>query len=128
MRRILSVLVALGLAGLGPLPVSACALLYSLPSECATPQTEAQCERMGMTQAEKPPVTVSAASKTCCSLSEAPLPEVQTWSGDLSVATPPAAVSAVIAVTAAIESERTFDPLLVLSSPPLQPLLCTFLI
>src|SRR5216110_829086 len=52
MRRILSLLIPLGLAGLGPLPVSACALVYSQPSECATPQTQTTCTQMGMDQGE----------------------------------------------------------------------------
>src|SRR5437773_6788433 len=75
MRRILSLLIALGLAGLGPLPVSACALVYSQPSECVTPQTQTNSTRMGMDQAEKQPVSVSPARQSCCVISETPFAE-----------------------------------------------------
>lgn len=127
MRRTFSFVVALGLAGLGPLPVTPCALAHSQASECATLQTRTDCERMGMNQAEKPSVKVSPASKTCCAMSEAPLPEVQIWSGDLHVATAPAAVSEAIAETVSNENPGFSDLFADLSSPPLQPLLCTFL-
>ncbi len=128
MRRILSLLIALGLAGLGPLPVSACALVYSQPSECATPQTQTNCTRMGMDQAEKPPVSVSPASKSCCVISEAPLPEAQTWAGSFSVAAVPAVASSVVVAAQPVESDWSRDVEQDLSPPPSQSLLCTFLI
>ena len=37
---------------------------------------------MEMEQAEKPPVSVSPASKSCCVISEAPPPEAQTWAAN----------------------------------------------
>ena len=123
MRRVLSFLVALGLAGVAPLPVSACALVSSQPSECANLQTKTECERMGMDQAEKPPVTVSNAGKNCCVVSEAPLPEAQTWTGSFSVATAPAPASSIT-----IESTWFSEVKQDLSPPPLRSLLCTFLI
>ncbi len=126
MRRILSFVVALGLAGIGPLPVSACALVYSQASECATPQTETRCERMGMDQAEGP--SVSASSKTCCVLSKAPLPDAQSGSKGMAVAPASAAISNVFVATPAVRSTWSHDLLPSLSPPPLQPLLCTFLI
>jgi hypothetical protein len=126
MQRILSFLIALGLASLGPLPVSACALMYSQVSECATPQTETRCEQMGMDQAEGP--SASASSKTCCVLSKAPLPDAQTRAGDLSIAKAPATVSNIILATPAGERTLSLDPRLDSSPPPRQPLLCTFLI
>jgi hypothetical protein len=128
MRRILSMLVALGLAGLGPLPVSACALVSSQPSECASPQTKTDCEQMGMEQAEKPPVRVSNASKSCCTLSQAPLPEVQTWAGSFAVAATPALASNLIVSEQSLENVWPSNVEQDLSPPPLQSLLCTFLI
>ena len=128
MRRILALLVALGLAGLGPLPVSACALVHSQTSECATPQTETHCERMGMEQAEKAPVAFSGASKTCCVISEAPLPEAQTWAGSFSVAAPPTAALSAMVATQPVERRWPRDVVQDLSPPPLRSLLCTFLI
>ena len=128
MRRILSLLIALGLAGLGPLPVSACALVYSQPSECVTPQTEANCGRMEMEQAQKPPVSVSAASKSCCVISQAPLPEAQAWVGSFSVAAVPAVASSLVVAAQPFESPWSRDVKQDLSPPPSQSLLCTFLI
>ena len=128
MQRILSMLVALGLAGLGPLPVSACALVSSQPSECASPQTKTDCERMVMDEAEKPPVTVSGASKSCCVISEAPLPEAQTWAGSFSVATAPALASSIAVARQSVESVWFPEVKQDLSPPPLQSVLCTFLI
>ncbi len=128
MRRILSFVVALGLAGLGPVPVSACALVSSQPGECAAPQTDTQCERMGMNQGEGPSVEVSPESKTCCAISEAPLPEAQTWTGSFAVAAAPALAASVVVATQPLESAWSADIALDSSPPPLQSLLCTFLI
>jgi|SRR5438105_6838950 len=128
MRRILSLFVALGLAGFEPLPVSACALLHSQTHECATQPTMTDCENMGMEQGEKPAVTVSNAGNGCCAISNAPSPEARTWAGSFSVVTGPAPVSGTIISTQPFESKSSFalgkDPF----PPPLQPLLCTFLI
>jgi hypothetical protein len=128
MRRILSFAVALGLTGVGPLPLSACALVSSQPSECASPQTRTQCERMGMDQAELASPKVSAASKNCCIVSQAPAPDAQTWAGNFSVTAAPAIVSGVIVATQPFENERPRDVKQNSSPPTLQSLLCTFLI
>lgn len=126
MRRILSFFIALGLVGLGPLPLSACALIYSQPSECATPQTETHCERMGMEQTERP--SVLPASKTCCVISEAPVPEAQSNAGQLQVTAGSALDANSAPVIVRLESKQPVEALQDFSSPPLQPLLCTFLI
>jgi hypothetical protein len=126
MRRILSFFVALGLVGLGPLPLSACALIYSQPSECATPQTETHCERMGMDETEGP--SVSPASKTCCLISEAPLPDAQHRAGNLPAMAVSALDSSAAPVIIRLEDARPLEVLQDFSSPPIQPLLCTFLI
>ena len=128
MRRIFSLVVALGLAGLGPLPISACALAHSQQGECAAPQTKTQCERMAMEQAEKPTVTFSNASKSCCVISEAPLPEAQTGTGSFSAAAAPAVGLDAIIATQPAENAPYRDVKQDLSPPPLQSLLCTFLI
>src|SRR5437588_776773 len=129
MRRILSLFVALGLAGLEPLPVSACALLHSQTNECATQPKMTDCESMGMEQGgEKQKVTVSNAGNSCCAISNAPSPEAQTWAGSLSVVTGPAPVSGTIIAAQPFESKSSFDLGKDLSPPPLQALLCTFLI
>jgi ABC-type lipoprotein release transport system permease subunit len=48
MRRILSLVIVLGLAGLGPVPLSACALFSAQLAECATPKTQSRCNQMNM--------------------------------------------------------------------------------
>lgn len=126
MRKILSFLVALGLAVIG-LPVSACALAHSHARECATPQTKRNCERMGMGHAEGPPVSVANSSKSCCSISQAPAPETRTWAGSFSVAAVPALASNIFVVAVPFEILRS-RAVNQDSSPPLQPVLCTFLI
>src|SRR5215467_12584731 len=128
MRKLLSLLAALGLASLGSLPVSACAAVHSRVSECATPQTKAGCGHMGMEHAKEPPVSALRSSKTCCSISLPPRPEAQPWAGSFAVFAPPAMASGLIAVKPLLENawspDRAQDP----SPPPLQSLLCTFLI
>lgn len=126
MRRILSFFIALGLVGLGPVPLSACALIYSQPSECATPQTETRCDQMGMNQAEDP--SVSPTSKTCCVISEAPLPDAQSNAGELPATAGSALDSSAAPEIVRLENARPLEALQDFSSPPLQPLLCTFLI
>jgi hypothetical protein len=128
MRRILSLLIALGLAGLAPLPVSACALLHSHASECAGPQTATDCERMGMQQAEETSVKVSSGNKSCCIISQAPLPEAQEWAGDFAVAAPPAFASITIVAMNPVVRAWPPDTAWDSSPPPRQSLLCTFLI
>lgn len=128
MRRLLSLLVALGLAGLGTVPLSACALAHSRASECAAPQTKTHCARMGMEHAKQPPVTIAKSRKSCCTISQAPLPEVQTWAGSLTVAAPLTFASRAVAAMRPVES-AWFPEIAQHSSPPSrQSLLCTFLI
>ena len=128
MRKILSLLVALGLAGLGPLPVSACAVMHAQASECATPQTKTECEHMGMEHAEKLPVSVSHSGGTCCRVSEAPTPETQNRAGSFAVATPPALTSGTVVATQPVECAWSPQIAKDSSPPPLQSLLCIFLI
>jgi|SRR5215472_798496 len=128
MRRILGSLIALGLAGFGSVPVSACALVHSRTSECASPQTKTECGHMGMGQAEKPPVSVSHLSRGCCAISEAPQPQAQTWAGSFAVAAPPALTSEVVGASPPLASTWFPDISCDSSPPPRQSLLCTFLI
>lgn len=127
MRRILSSLIALGLAGLGSVPVSACALVHSHTSECATPQTKVVCEHMAMEQAQEAPLTVSNANKNCCAFLQAPLPEARTWAGSFAVAAVRAMASGVSVTTQVFQGPRSLEKATDSSPPPLQPLLCTFL-
>jgi len=81
---------------------------------------------MGMGQAEKPPVSASHSSKSCCAISEAPQPQAQTWAGSFAVAAPPALASPVVVAPAPLES--TWSPDISWDSSPPRSLLCTFLI
>lgn len=128
MRRLLSLLVALGLAGLGTVPLSACALAHSRASECAAPQTKTHCERMGMEHAKQPQVTIAKSSKSCCTISQAPLPEAQTWAGSFAVAAPLTFAPSAVAATRPAESAWFPEIARDSSPPPLQSVLCTFLI
>lgn len=127
-RRIVGLMVALGLAGFGPSPVSACALLHSHANECAIPPAMTDCERMGTVQPEQPPVTVSNAAQNCCAIANAPSPEAQTWAGSFAVATAPALASNIIVRTPPVASPWSPGVPQTSSPPPAQSLLCIFLI
>jgi fermentation-respiration switch protein FrsA (DUF1100 family) len=125
MRRSLIFALALSLVGLGPAPLSACALLSWKLAECATPQTQPQCDQMNMD--ESGTQLVAALDTSCCFISKAPIPQLQYKASDVSVAAP-------IAVLDPTGDTRRIQRLLPvrivqdLSPPTLQSLLCTFLI
>lgn len=83
---------------------------------------------MAMVQEKDPPITVSNANKTCCGFSKAPLPEAQAWAGSFAITAVPAVASGITLTTQLIQNALSLhiagDP----SPPPLQSLLCTFLI
>jgi len=83
---------------------------------------------MGMEHAEEPPVSVSRSGRTCCAISVAPLPEAQNWAGSFAVAALAASTSSAVVATQPVE--RAWSPEIAQDSspPPLQSLLCTFLI
>src|SRR5713101_7310598 len=86
MRRMLIFGLALSLAGLGPAPLSACALFSSKLAECATPKTQSQCDQMNMV--ESGTQLVAASDTSCCVVSKAPIPQLQYKASDLSLAAP----------------------------------------
>src|SRR2546425_11310604 len=126
MRRALSFGLALSLMGLVPAPLSACALFSSRPAECATPQTESQCDQMN-TDASGPQLA-AAPSTSCCVVSQAPLPESQTKPTEFSLAPTHAVVPELTWDLPRLENARPADVARDVSPPSLQPLLCTFLI
>lgn len=125
MKRLLIFALALSLAGLGSVPLSACALFNSPLTECATAQTQSQCDHMNM---EKNGVRLSAApSASCCDLSKAPAPQTN----DEKLSAPLAAHVAVVNLTYDIPAVHRMPFVSVakdISPPPAQSLLCTFLI
>ncbi|MBS1842494.1 MAG: hypothetical protein JSS69_16795 [Acidobacteria bacterium] len=125
MRRLLIFALALSLAGLGAMPLSECAFLTSKLAECATPQTQSQCDNMNMNQDDAP--VLKASQTSCCILSGAPIPQSQHKTFELS------AELATVGLDQPIDSPRMQPPLPFSvvqnpSPPSLQSLHCTFLI
>ena len=124
-RRILIFALELSLVGLGTGPLSACALFSSQPAECATPKTQSQCDKMNMD--ESGTQLVAASDTSCCSISQAPIPQSQFRGSDVSLAAPatlldPTSDAPVVRPLRAIPVGQDLSP------PALQSLLCTFLI
>jgi hypothetical protein len=123
-RRVLIFALALSLAGLGLCPPSTCAMHSSKMGECATPETQSQCDQMSMD--ESGTQFLSAPDRSCCSISKAPIPESRYRASDFSSAPQ-------VHFDPTDNAPRTQRPVAVFvthsSSPPsLQSLLCTFLI
>lgn len=126
MRRTLTLALALGLAGWGPVPVSACALLSSLFAECATPERESCCDQMNADEGGNQ--LVAAAEMPCCFVSKAPLPDSQYKAPDVSLTTAPSASPHPMGDAPGVQQ---MPPVLLvqdLSPPRTQSLLCIFLI
>jgi hypothetical protein len=73
MRRPLIFALIFSLVWLGAMPLSECALLTSKLAECATPQTQSQCDNMNMDESHAP--ILKASDRSCCILSGAPIPQ-----------------------------------------------------
>jgi len=124
-RRILFFGLALSLIGLGPVPLSACALLTSKLAECATPKTASRCN--GMDMGESSTHLAAGSTTSCCSISKTPSAQLPSRATNFS-ATP-----RISAFDATGDAPRSYGvpsvfPLGDPSPPPLQSLLCTFLI
>jgi hypothetical protein len=117
---------ALILAGLGPVPLSACALFSAKPAECATPKTQTRCDRMNMDEVGTR--AVASASTSCCHVAQAPLPEPQYKSYDLSLSAVPSVIRGALLEPPAAGNQGPAVDVQDPSPPPLQSLLCTFLI
>jgi len=124
-RRALIFGLALSLVGLGPVPLSACALLNLKPAECATPKTQSQCDQMKMD--ETGTQLVAASDVSCCLVSRAPIQQSQQKGPGFSLAVP-IAVSDPTSDTPRIHHLSPVHIVPDPSPPSLQPLLCTFLI
>ena len=62
-KRTLIFALVLTLLGLGPVPLSACAGVFSKLTECAAPMTRAHCDQMNMGESG---IQLIAASDTSC--------------------------------------------------------------
>lgn len=115
------------MAGLGLGPLSACAIFSSRMAECATPQTQSQCDQMNMDEGTAK--VAAAPNGSCCSLSNAPVPATLHKAFELSVAMPSMVVLGVVSnIPRATELRQAEIERAAVSPPPLQSLLCTFLV
>jgi len=127
-RRLVILVLALSLAGLGPVPLSACALSSPHVAECATPASQSHCDHMNMDDGGGTKVT-AAQDTSCCSLANAPV----STRGQKAPDRVSLAVSALVVLRASLnlpvlEQHKVVEIEQDISPPPLQPLLCTFLI
>ena len=125
-RRLAIFALALSMAGLGPVPLSACAIVSSRMAECATLERQSECNQMSthegiMNGAGTP-------NGSCCSLSADPVPATRHKPFEASLADDAALF---VEVTRELPNRREQRPVQIehtLSPPPLQSLLCIFLI
>ena len=137
-RRILIAILGLSLASLSPVPLSACAMLMSLPADCAPapaePMPASHCEHAVSPEAQmeqnQAKLQANASELPCCQVTAAPVPDTGAGMGKTEVAPTPAVLEDALQATSvrvfertATQAERDFS-----SPPDRQPLLCTFLI
>jgi len=126
MRRLVGMVLALSLIGLGPVPLSACALLTSTVVECAAPRTESRCNEMntGDTVAK----LLATPEASCCDLSGAPVQESQQNASKISLAVATVVNPEPAWIAPPIQREHVSYAAQDMSPPLLQSFLCTFLI
>jgi len=116
------------LALMGPMPVSACALIMGMPADCAPPvPVESHCEGMPA-EPTAPPEPVPAGDPDCCDSLAAPLPDA-----NVKIAPADALAASLVEipatpVTSPVWAAADFDSPPAPSPPDLQTLLCVFLI
>jgi hypothetical protein len=116
---------ALALTGLGPVPLSACALFSGRMAECATPASAPTCDHAGMkTSGSRLAVPLHG---SCCH-SMPPASVRQQNSSDFSLPAIPVKLLDAISTFTYPQKECSFDTLADPSPPPLQSVLCIFLI
>jgi hypothetical protein len=126
MRRSLILALGLSLVGLGPLPLSNCALFSAKLAECATPKTQPHCQRMNMEDTGSK--LAAQPDMSCCYISNSTMPESQFEAPELvRNATPADGIETTWKVPG-VENERPADVVQNQSPPSPQSLLCTFLI
>jgi hypothetical protein len=125
MRRVLILGLALIVIATGLMPLSACALLSAKMAECAEGTAQSPCDQMRPHRSEAQ--SFKDANKSCCVISQAPLPELQFKA----IVVGPAITTARTQQILAVPSETPYNPLLFIrnpSPPSSQSFLCTFLI
>ena len=124
-RRSLIFVLAMALTGLGPVPLSACAMFSGRMAECATPATAKDCDHMDMETGG--PRLAPPLNDSCCHL-RFPGSVRQQNSSDLSRSTIAVMVLDTISTPAYQQRVHFFEVLGDPSPPPLQSVLCIFLI
>ncbi len=126
MRRFAIFGLALSLIAAGLAPLSVCALFTSKLAECAEPAVQSHCDQMPSGDAATQ--SFNSSDKSCCVVSQAPLPELQYKVAE-------AAPAITFDVTANLPAGTGIRPASTLlstveepSPPSLQSLLCTLLI
>lgn len=127
MRRLLILGIALSVFAAGLVPLSACAMLSSGVAECAQAMTQSPCDHM---RSHKGGAQLSSGSdKSCCTTSQAPLPEVQYKTAEVSPAATLVMVTVNMPAVPPIRPSSTPQAVVEKPSPPsFQSLLCIFLI
>lgn len=124
MLRTLAIIVILSLLGLGPVPLSACALMSAKSAECSAPQTQSLCENMASPGEN---FHFAAPWNASCCRTQAPVPvskyDSPASAVDIAAARSPASLHSPIH-TAVFPEFEFLDT----SPPNLQSVLCTFLI
>jgi len=127
MRRLFILGLALSVFTAGLAPLSVCAMLSSGVGECAQAMTQSPCHHM---QPHDERAQLSGASdKSCCAISQAPVPEMQYKAAEVSLATTTVAVTVIVLAVPPIRATSALQVVIEAPSPPsLQSLFCTFLI
>ena len=125
MRIALILGLVLSVIAAGLMPLSACALLSSKMSECAAATPKSPCDQMHPHNSETQ--SFKNSDKSCCVVSQAPLPELQFKAP----AVGPAATTDVTHQLPNVPGVARYNPQIFIAnpSPPASlSLLCTFLI
>ena len=129
-------MLCLSLAGLAPMPLSACAMWMAAPANCAlandSAESSSQCESaMDMAGMGQDSIQAGASKLPCCELVAAPLPDASAGISIVKV-TPavPSEVSSqqMISIKLFEQAAAVSDVKQFATPPDTQPLLCTFLI
>ena len=136
LRRVSIIGLAVGLALLGPAPLSACAIWMQLPGECAPattapvpqPKAASHCEQMAVPQPSSHAQLFAPADSSCCIVKNVPLPAAQSKQVapvvSIDANRAPQTDLAPAPAPRAAEIVASYEH----SPPDLQPLLCVFLI
>ena len=126
MKHLAIFVLSVGLIIAAPAPASLCAMLSAMTAECAPAVTSAHCEQMDMGTPADTSLTANATS--CCTNTQAPMPEAKSGWQELSPESGPAIVAGVRSESAALTPTCPIAASREVLSPPGQSLLCTFLI